>query len=304
MPDARGERYPPFELCLTWDSQARAALQQGRKLFILDSCFARKDLKWPAAYESVARSACERQKTSGRRLASGTRFRRIDDQNRGDHFNLTAADECYFLREYTSGKNYKFGETNNLISNLKKKPSQSGTRGYRYKTSAIEQCAREISAGGLSLEWLRIGTLVPVPPSKARGHPDYDDRIAQICRAIRTDPPISIDVRELVVQTKSLDAAHEITGSHPTVDDLLKVYLLTRHLLILYREPLRRRRCPDRRNPFCRDEANFQSTLRRYSGGWHFHRASGVSGSIRCGGRRSSSPASFPGRSGSVQASS
>jgi hypothetical protein len=48
---ARGERYPPFELCLTWDSQARAALQQGRKLFILDSCFARKDLKWPAAYE-------------------------------------------------------------------------------------------------------------------------------------------------------------------------------------------------------------------------------------------------------------
>jgi DNA processing protein len=32
-------------------TQARAALQQGRKLFILDSCFARKDLKWPAAYE-------------------------------------------------------------------------------------------------------------------------------------------------------------------------------------------------------------------------------------------------------------
>jgi hypothetical protein len=108
----------------------------------------------------VARSACERQKTSGRLLANGTRFRRIDDQNRSDHFNLTAADECYFLREYKSGKNYKFGETNNLISNLKKEPSQSRTRGYRYKTSAIEQCAREISAGGLRLAWLRIGTLL------------------------------------------------------------------------------------------------------------------------------------------------
>jgi DNA processing protein len=32
--------------------QARAALHQGRKLFILDSCFQRKDIKWPATYEA------------------------------------------------------------------------------------------------------------------------------------------------------------------------------------------------------------------------------------------------------------
>lgn len=32
--------------------QARAALQQGRKLFILDSCFKRSDLTWPKKYES------------------------------------------------------------------------------------------------------------------------------------------------------------------------------------------------------------------------------------------------------------
>jgi DNA processing protein len=31
-------------------TQARAALQQGRKLFILDSCFERSDITWPAAY--------------------------------------------------------------------------------------------------------------------------------------------------------------------------------------------------------------------------------------------------------------
>jgi hypothetical protein len=198
-----------------------------------------KILSGPPPTRSVARSVCERQKTPGRLLANGTRFRRIDDQNRGDHFNLTAADECYFLREYPLGKNYKFGETNNLISNLKKKPSHSGTRGYCYETSAIEQCAREISAGGLRLEWLRIGTLVPVPPSKAHGHPDYADRIAQICRAIRTDPPISIDVRELVVQTKSLDAAHELTGYAQLSMIFSKPTLLTRHLLILHREQLR-----------------------------------------------------------------
>ncbi|OYQ36801.1 DNA processing protein DprA [Niveispirillum lacus] len=33
-------------------TQARAALHQGRKLFILDSCFHRKDITWPARFEA------------------------------------------------------------------------------------------------------------------------------------------------------------------------------------------------------------------------------------------------------------
>ncbi|OMP80115.1 DNA-processing protein DprA [[Flexibacter] sp. ATCC 35208] len=33
--------------------QARAAIQQGRKLFILDSCFQRKDITWPEKYQQV-----------------------------------------------------------------------------------------------------------------------------------------------------------------------------------------------------------------------------------------------------------
>jgi hypothetical protein len=141
-----------------------------------------------------------KQKISGKRLVNGPRFREIDDQNRGDHFHLTAADECYFLREYTSGRDYKFGETNNLVSNLEKKPSRLKARPY--KKAAITQCARELSAA-LNVRWLRAGTLVPIPPSKARRHPDYDDRIPQVCRAIRTDPPVDIE------QTESLQAAHE-----------------------------------------------------------------------------------------------
>lgn len=34
-------------------TQARAALHQGRKLFILDSCFQRPDITWPARYEQL-----------------------------------------------------------------------------------------------------------------------------------------------------------------------------------------------------------------------------------------------------------
>jgi DNA processing protein len=34
-------------------TQARAAIHQGRKLFILDSCFKRKDITWPARFEKL-----------------------------------------------------------------------------------------------------------------------------------------------------------------------------------------------------------------------------------------------------------
>jgi hypothetical protein len=160
------------------------------------------------------------QRTSGKHLANGLRFQLIDDQNRPDHYHLTAGDECYFLYEYTSGKNYSFSETNGLISNLKKKPSQSDKPGYHYKARAIDRCARELTSV-INPKWLAQAILVPVPPSKARDHPDYDDRMMRICRGIGAGVP---NVRELVNQRVSLEAAHETKGPRPSVDQLMAVY--------------------------------------------------------------------------------
>lgn len=146
------------------------------------------------------------------------RFLEIDDQNRGHHYNLTADDQCYFLHEYTSGKNYSFSETNRLISNLKKRPSLAGTAQYRYKAMAVQFCAQAFGEG-INSAWLAVGTLVPVPPSKARGDAEHDDRISRICRAI----PGAVDVREIVVQTRSLPADHE-GGRRHTFEELIEVY--------------------------------------------------------------------------------
>jgi hypothetical protein len=74
------------------------------------------------------------------------RFREIDDQNRGHHYNLTADDKCYFLHEYTSGKNYNFSDTNRLISNLKKNPSLRGRAEYHYKTPSNTAAGRSARA--------------------------------------------------------------------------------------------------------------------------------------------------------------
>ncbi|AXK82249.1 hypothetical protein DW352_18005 [Pseudolabrys taiwanensis] len=148
------------------------------------------------------------------------RFQKIDDQNRPDHFHLTPDDECYFLYEYTSGKNYQFSATNSLISNLKKKPSLANTPQYKYKHEAMRACAKDFGEA-INSKWLDGATLVPVPPSKAVGDVDYDDRIHKVCQAIPSASPV--DVRDLVIQTKSLNAAHE-SSDRPTVEDLLAVY--------------------------------------------------------------------------------
>lgn len=73
----------------------------------------------------------------------------------------------------------------------------------------------------LNPNWLAEATLVPVPPSKAEGHPDHDRRMERICRAIQPD----LDVRLLVRQTVSTAAAHEAgLGGRPSVEDLLAIY--------------------------------------------------------------------------------
>ena len=141
----------------------------------------------------------------------------------GDHTNVDANDELYFLLEYTSGRDYSFSRANQLIANLKKKPSRPEKELY-WKGRAISQCSVVLSTV-LNSAWLDIGTLVPVPCSKAKGHPDYDDRLTRVCRGIRPAKPPN--VRELVIQTKTLDASHEAEQQgkmRATVAELLDVY--------------------------------------------------------------------------------
>ncbi|WP_218144663.1 hypothetical protein [Loktanella sp. DSM 29012] len=127
-----------------------------------------------------------------------------------------------FLREYKASAGYE-GETNSLIWNLKKKPSERRIKGgWHHKGRAISQASRELAAS-LNPKWLDHATLVPVPGSKAAGHPDYDDRMEQICRGIRP----GLDVRCLVTQAASTEASHSAgDGNRASVSELLSNYQL------------------------------------------------------------------------------
>ncbi|HYH05588.1 MAG TPA: hypothetical protein VEK11_00880 [Thermoanaerobaculia bacterium] len=149
-------------------------------------------------------------------------FVAIDDLLRPLYPHLTAADQCYFLRDYTAGRGYAGSETNQLILNLKKPPGRRGTPEWRYKERAIQQVAREFRES-VNLTALRRVTLVPMPPSKVKGDPLYDDRMLQMLRAV--DVEHQLDIRELLLSTASMNAAH-VSSTRPTIAQLIANFVV------------------------------------------------------------------------------
>jgi len=150
------------------------------------------------------------------------RLTRVDDLTRPDHAYLTADDVCYFIGEYTARRGYAYSPTNHLIFNFKKPVDRRGRPEWRYKKQAIRAAARAFRHA-LHPEALDRLTFVPIPPSKARGDPLYDDRLTRMLRNIRPAP--LLDIRELVVQTQSTEAAHG-RDVRPRPEEIASLYRL------------------------------------------------------------------------------
>lgn len=150
------------------------------------------------------------------------RFSSIEEDDFADHVHLRTDDECYYLLEYTSGRDYHFGKANSLISNLKR-PMRFRDRPdvWRYKEEAIRICSKGLEEA-IDHRWLRSAMLVPVPSSKARDNPNYDDRMLRILRGINLE--FAVDVRELVSQNVTLRASHEAGENRVTLQELVDAY--------------------------------------------------------------------------------
>lgn len=159
-------------------------------------------------------------------VAFPDRLTEIDELTRQDHSWLTADDRCYFLGEYTARQGYAYSPTNDLILNLKKPPERQGRPEWRYKELAIQRAAaafrRALGADPPAM------TFVPVPPSKARDDPRYDDRVTRMLRAIW--PGRTADIRDLVIQPESAAAAHE-SPTRPTPSQIEAAYRIDEALI-------------------------------------------------------------------------
>ncbi len=133
-----------------------------------------------------------------------TKLSQIDETTVGQHFLLNSTDVCYHIREYTRRGGFGASPTNNLISNLKKKPSkiQTNPREAPWKENAIGYCAQALQRM-MNRPWIDgYGTLV---------------RVLQRAFAGST-----VDIRPLLTQSCSTTADHE-TSERQRFEELLAV---------------------------------------------------------------------------------
>ena len=155
------------------------------------------------------------------------RLTEIDDLTRKDHYYLDPEDDCFYLGEYTARQGFAFSDTNQLILNLKKKPDRKGRPEWRYKEQAIVNVGRALRQN-FKEDWLTtVPTLVPIPPSKAKTDPMYDDRILRVLQVMGEG--LNLDIREIVLQRESTAAAHE-QDDRPTPADLIANYYIDENM--------------------------------------------------------------------------
>lgn len=146
---------------------------------------------------------------------------KIDRLTVQDHYYLTLGqDECWYLFNYTANEGFAYSDTNSLILNLKKTVDQKLKPHYIHKLNAIKKVAGYFS----NLTFDPNITIVPIPPSKAKGDPLYDDRMLQILQETFKNNA-NVDIRELIVQISSKQASH-LSATRPTIQDLEKNYQL------------------------------------------------------------------------------
>lgn len=148
----------------------------------------------------------------------------IDETNRDAHPFLRESDRCLFFGEYYAGKGYQGGGTNQLIFNFKCAPSVARANAARnnYKQQAIRTVASGLRTA-ISQTSVEKLTWVPIPPSKAVGHADYDDRLMRSLAGAFSG--YNADVRLLLKQTASTEADHRADNrlSPDALYDLLEI---------------------------------------------------------------------------------
>ena len=113
-----------------------------------------------------------------------------------------------FLGEYAGRKGYLYSEMNQLIQNFKKPVDRKNNPDeWWYKEHAISEIAKLIVK---TSGWNEIQqcTWIPIPSSKTKSHPLYDDRLIQVLKKMN-DSSGRLDFREMLVSLNNWEAAHE-----------------------------------------------------------------------------------------------
>jgi predicted amidophosphoribosyltransferase len=146
----------------------------------------------------------------------------IDELTIGDHHHISDDDNCYYLMEYTRGAGNGTQE-NSLIHNFKKSLEHKTSSHWHYKHQDTVSLARLFKTLYMPMLNLPKWTLVPIPPSKCKTDPLYDDRMTKLLKMACANS-IS-DIRELLVAKESKEASHlsQIRPSLQEIQDNMEI---------------------------------------------------------------------------------
>ncbi|MRD46468.1 hypothetical protein GHT07_04220 [Caenimonas koreensis DSM 17982] len=159
------------------------------------------------------------------------RLQLIGGVERHQHFYLRPEHKCYFWGEYTpweftKGLTWNFSETNRLVADFKAPAFKQQDPDWQRKRDAIERISTAFAG---FWKWSALAhqcMLVPVPPSRARPDPLFDDRMTQVLLKIGASTGVALDVREAIVSAGSAPTSHA-TKKRPKIDELIKTLSLS-----------------------------------------------------------------------------
>lgn len=144
--------------------------------------------------------------------------KKLESEFYNEHYFLGRDDVCYFYLDYIPNDNYQ----NSFINNLKKSVEKRGTQEYSYKIWAIRkmsECLRASVENELFEELKGKSVIfVPVPPSKSKEDPLYDDRLVSILNNS------GVCCKELIRQSKSRESCHVTGGASRNIEEIYNNY--------------------------------------------------------------------------------
>ncbi|AOJ94313.1 hypothetical protein [Burkholderia multivorans] len=151
----------------------------------------------------------------------------IDDATRDAHPFLRRDDHCWYCGDYTARGGLACSPIDELVADFQKSVSRQGRPEYRDKTRAIQTVGRTFRNAFVPNAF-RQCTFVPVPPSKPRTAPEYDDRmvlaLGHMAALVQDELLIRADVRELVLHRESYVASHLTPAQRMRPEDLIPLY--------------------------------------------------------------------------------
>jgi predicted amidophosphoribosyltransferase len=156
---------------------------------------------------------------------------KIDEWELPSYPYLAGNDECFYFMDYFSVKRGRTTE-NDLILDFKMSMDKREKRAWKHKWDAIDRI-RELFVQSLPQFAGPDTILVPVPPSKMKSDPLYDDRVVRALNIFCKNCPHS-DLREIISINANMVPSHEQRASP---DEILP-YLTVDPSLCLDQKPV------------------------------------------------------------------